>query len=840
MRRGLVVLAVLSVLLPLAARGEDYKPSRREIERQHREAIAKLPEQHQRWLAEVHPVLTPEEKAAFLSLDKDYQRDAFIKKWWEARDPYPRTARNEFKTNWEVKAAAARERFEDLYDERARLLLLNGVPAQIIESKCPQVFVPLEVWYWPRSERLGSELFVVFFKPYGAWPFRLWTPDDGLAALRPPDSLAEPGLDSVCGDPEKHARIRYAFRWIANLGPLGWMSLQARFETPPEPPGGEWISAFASYSTDIPEGVLPLPARLSLDFPGRFQSRTVVQGVVTVASGDAGQAQVEEHRSYNFLLNGEVLANGELFDRFRYKFDLPAAGESLPLAFQRFLRPGDYTLIVRLEDINSGRVFREERQVTVPARERTAAVASTPEDSESARLLAEANAVIGSREVTLRLVPPPASNDMPTGLQRFDTLITGDGIAAVTFALNGKAILTKKRPPYSVELDLGNLPRDHILTASAVDAAGNELASDELRVNAAPHRFRVRLVEPRRGKRYAGSLLVQAEVDVPEGQTLERVEIFLDETRLATLFQPPWEQPIVLPGGQPLAYVRAVAWLADGNSTEDLVFVNAPDTLEEIRVDLVELYTTALDRQKRPVSDLEVADFKVLEDGVRQEIARFERVTDLPVHVAVAIDTSASMEKSLDQARDAALGFLRRTIRPRDRAAVVTFNDHPNLGAKLTGDLTALAGGLAGIKAERGTALYDAMIFSLYYFNGLRGRRALLLLSDGRDEGSRFTYEEALEYARRSGVTVYVIGLGEQVEKKKLSKFSEETGGRAFYLNDAADLPGIYAAIEDELRSQYLIAYQSTNTGGGNVFRTVELEVEKPGVEVKTMRGYYP
>ena len=198
------------------------------------------------------------------------------------------------------------------------------------------------------------------------------------------------------------------------------------------------------------------------------------------------------------------------------------------------------------------------------------------------------------------------------------------------------------------------------------------------------------------------------------------------------------------------------------------------------------------------------------------------------------------MEKSLPQARDAALGFLQRTIRPKDRAAVITFNDHPSLGAKLTGDLTQLAGGLAGIKAERSTNLYDAMVFSLYYFSGLRGRRALLLLSDGKDEGSRFTADEALEYARRSGVTIYVIGLGEDVEKKKLGRFAEETGGRAFFPGKATDLPGIYAAIEDELRSQYLIAYQSTNTAGGAAFRTVDLEVERSGVEVKTMRGYYP
>ena len=143
---------------------------------------------------------------------------------------------------------------------------------------------------------------------------------------------------------------------------------------------------------------------------------------------------------------------------------------------------------------------------------------------------------------------------------------------------------------------------------------------------------------------------------------------------------------------------------------------------------------------------------------------------------------------------------------------MITFNDHPMLAVKFTRDVKALAGGLAGLKAERGTALYDSLIFSFYTFNGLKGRRALLLLSDGRDEGSRFSFEEALEFARRAGVTVYAIGLGDDVDKRKLARIAEETGGRAFFPKRAGDLAAIYAGIAAELRSQYLIAYQSTTT----------------------------
>ncbi|HEV7517366.1 MAG TPA: VWA domain-containing protein, partial [Thermoanaerobaculia bacterium] len=197
-------------------------------------------------------------------------------------------------------------------------------------------------------------------------------------------------------------------------------------------------------------------------------------------------------------------------------------------------------------------------------------------------------------------------------------------------------------------------------------------------------------------------------------------------------------------------------------------------------------------------------------------------------------------EASLPETRQAALEFLQQTLQPKDRATLITFNDHPNLVAKFTNNITTLAGGLAGLKAERGTALYDSIIFTLYYFNGIKGQRAMLLLSDGKDESSRFTFDDAMQYARRAGVTIYAIGLGKDVDKKHLTKIAEETGGRSFFVATATELKPIYAAIEKELRSQYLIAYQSTNAGEDTNFRAVELKVDQPGLEVKTIRGYYP
>src|SRR6185295_4776070 len=178
-------------------------------------------------------------------------------------------------------------------------------------------------------------------------------------------------------------------------------------------------------------------------------------------------------------------------------------------------------------------------------------------------------------------------------------------IAGVTFSLDGKPILTKRKPPFSVELDLGPLPRAHKLGVTAFDGAGSRLAEDTLPLNAGGQRFKVRLIEPQRGKKYTGSLLAKAEVDVPDGDTLERVEFFLNETKVATAYQPPYAQPIILPKEETIAYVRAVAYLSDGNTTEQVLFVNAPENLEELQVNFVELYTSVFDKQGRPVPNLE-------------------------------------------------------------------------------------------------------------------------------------------------------------------------------------------------------------------------------------------
>ena len=486
-----------------------------------------------------------------------------------------------------------------------------------------------------------------------------------------------------------------------------------------------------------------------------------MQGLIEVEREEA-ELNDRERSGYNFLLDGEVLRNGELFETFRYRFDLPletTSGDTIPLVLERYLRPGDYQLVLKLEDLNGDRFFGETVDLEVPRVEpqRVIQHVTPPDDAgelgpESALAkLEEANASIDAGDHTVRLLPP--ADKLHVGNLRVQAETTGEEIAKVAFFLNGRRVMAKRRAPYSVELSLGDSPGVHTLQAVAYDTEENVLARDALPINAGPHRFDVRLIEPQPGRSFQRSLRAEAEVVVPPLDKLDRVEFYLNETLLATVFQPPFVQPLFLPNDELTAYVRVVAYLTNGNTAEDLVFVNAPDNLDEVSVQFVELYTTFLTRRGKPIAEEEPItqdEITVLEDGKEQQIGRFEPVQNRPIHAALLLDTSTSMESNIRQVEKAALRFFENVLRPQDRAAVVVFNDFTDLRVPLTNSLEVLAGGMTELVAEGDTALHDSLIYTLYYLAGLKGKRAVILISDGEDSKSEYTYQETLEF-RPSG-----------------------------------------------------------------------------------------
>ena len=370
---------------------------------------ADLAPRYQAWLDEVTLLISPKERAAFLGLQKDYQRDAFIRRFWDVRDPFPQTPANEFRERWERNAEAARKRLSNLADDRARveagghtqlsldncpldcmpldararLVLLNGEPREVFPVRC-DVLLPVEIWTFPGTDRIHGDFTVVFVARGSS--YRLWSPNEGIQELLSLDLRArvqEPSR-ALAAIAELCPRGEDASARIAEA--IDWGQAESRLHLIPHP-GEEWLSTFASYSTDVPEGAAPFPARLDLTFPGRFGSRTVVQGLVSVPREAVRPEKLEgsPEAFYSFLVDGEVLYKGELFEHFRYRFTLPqsalpqreVAGQEIPVVFQRYLRPGSYSLIVKIEDTSEKRFFREQRELEVPAVDAAPVTAAT-------------------------------------------------------------------------------------------------------------------------------------------------------------------------------------------------------------------------------------------------------------------------------------------------------------------------------------------------------------------------------------------------------------------------------------------------------------------------------
>ena len=277
------------------------------------------------------------------------------------------------------------------------------------------------------------------------------------------------------------------------------------------------------------------------------------------------------------------------------------------------------------------------------------------------------------------------------------------------------------------------------------------------------------------------------------------------------------------------------------------------DSVFRAGVEMVSLNVTVLDQQQHYLTDLESRDFTILEDGARQDITYFNRMS-LPIALSLLIDTSASMEQRLTIAQDAAIGFAKK-LRPQDLAQVVDFDTRVEVLQGFTADTTALETAIRNTQAGGSTAMFNALYISLKELAKIKPRteddvhrRAVVVLSDGEDTSSLVTYDEVLDLAKRSATTIYAIGLqsrdnglskGFKEAEYVLRQLATETGGRVFFPQRPEDLAGIYGVIADELASQYVIGYASSNQKRDGSWRRLTVQVNRTGTTARTKRGYF-
>ena len=261
-------------------------------------------------------------------------------------------------------------------------------------------------------------------------------------------------------------------------------------------------------------------------------------------------------------------------------------------------------------------------------------------------------------------------------------------------------------------------------------------------------------------------------------------------------------------------------------------------------VNVVEVYAAATDAQGNPVTGLRQEDFTVLEDGRPQTVAAFA-AGDFPLSVAVALDRSFSMVAYERGSRPAFAGSVSaaRTflgeLRPQDESMIVGIGSEIEVLAPLSADRAEQHRILSTLKPWGTTGLHDAIIQSIEAIQAAKGRRALVLLSDGSDRYSKASASAALDRARRSDVMVYPIAIGRN-RPPLFSELASLTGGRSFQPRDAAQLNATMKTIASELRHQYLLGYTPSRpiVAGEEQWRTISVRVNRPGVTVRSRDGY--
>jgi VWFA-related protein len=287
-----------------------------------------------------------------------------------------------------------------------------------------------------------------------------------------------------------------------------------------------------------------------------------------------------------------------------------------------------------------------------------------------------------------------------------------------------------------------------------------------------------------------------------------------------------------------------------------------PEHRLRVEVGVVNLYCTVKTGKGALVTDLQQSEFEVKEDGKRQEVRYFARETDRPLTLGLLIDTSISQRNVLPVEQETGAQFLKQVLRESDLALLMTFDSNVDLMHDFTSEAEQLETALKRTRINapvgagpfprtpRGTRLYDAVyLASRQKLAGEVGRKALIVISDGVDQGSEVKLKEAIEAAHRADTIIYAIGVVDPAfyqfdhqfydGRGVLNDLAKETGGRAIFPRGPEDLKEAFDQIAAELRSQYYLGYSPTNTARDGRFRKIEVKVKRGGLKVQARRGYY-
>ena len=349
----------------------------------------------------------------------------------------------------------------------------------------------------------------------------------------------------------------------------------------------------------------------------------------------------------------------------------------------------------------------------------------------------------------------------------------------------------------------------------------------------------IRFTSPADGDYASGPITVTVRLD-PPGASITSLSIFADGRLVCTLDRPPFECPWDAGPKVEEHSLRAVATLADGRRVAQVIRTRGVAYAESVDVDVVQITATVVDAGGRFAKGLRRQDFRVVEDGVPQEISNFA-AEDVPLELIVAVDVSGSMTDAMPQVQESVKRFL-GALRPTDRVTVLGFNDNIFTVARPTVDLSTRLGAIDRLAPWGGTALYDVIVQAFDQLGRQTGRRALVVFTDGEDLNSRIPIEVAELRLESSDAVLYPLGMGRAPDlralKDVLARLARKSGGRAFFGDKVDKLDEAFGEIIKELSNQYLLGYVSKDARRDGRWRTIKVELPGKDLRVRARQGY--
>lgn len=816
---------------------------------------ARLTDFYEEWLAEVEPLLDDSERRAFEQIEGPGARERFLRAFWAAR---PARLLERWQENRE-----ARDQLRERSPAMERAVLLAGKPdhRQNVEP-CESSLRRIEIWTydrWRLEHQLGrptppgeDEVVLAFVQQVNFDPrsMRLWSAGSGVDLSfdrETPEDRGDAGKDAgtppagafrVLDQAERRRclsatergrlerRLRLAASWQTFIDQLGWAGHDPR-----------WVDDFLRVEAVLDPAAMALRG-VSLEFEalGTENRRSTMRGRLLLPPehlAELGAGQVLDR----VTITGDVLLGNRLADAFVVTHHVgggapldPANGGGTPaivLDFYRRLPPGAYRFEIRVEDRLGRGLLRAAETVDVPA-------LSTPPDVPDLHLLTRRETIVLHRLPSVELLPPDGRVLGSTFTAR---AVVSPAIFRLVFLRDGEPVATVSGPPFVHAVDLPE--QVHRIEVRGHDRSGRLVAAHSLDVEREERPFAVAL-EPPDPARLDVALDLRVRVDVPSGHELEHVDCFLGEERLERMTAPPFRCRVPAGPRPPLSFVRAAATLRSGDQVEELAFLGS-GAPEQVDVRLVELLVSVDGPQSGRATDLTAADFRVFHQGVEAAVRDLQGLADRPMNVALLMDVSSSLGRSVRVAATSAQRFFEGVLTERDAASLLVFNHDLERLAPFTGDTRHLRYAAEGLRAWGATRLYDGIAYAVSSFAGRPDRRALVVLSDGADTDSNLDFEQVLALVELAGVATYPIALRVQdpATIEALRTLAERTGGRYHAANSVDDLDRIYREIARALRSQYLVAFEPRGGAvtGADGLRDIQVEVLRPGLTATGVRS---